>query len=166
LTFFFSSPITELNQRTNRNNIPLYANHISSGSSTGTRATNSQITSYYSSSPSTHIKTYINKSDGEHNKHDSSTTIYSSSHQSDSLYNAPTRQSSGRILTTSFNNRLKPMYSPSYNRKILSTPPVKQDNEDNEPRQILLPIGGGIIGKLASSTTNLSYRKLLFSNLD
>jgi len=58
------------------------------------------------------------------------------------------------------------MYSPSYNRKNLSTPPVNKDNEDNEPRQILLPIGGGIIGKLASSTTNLSYRKLLFPDLN
>ena len=52
------------------------------------------------------------------------------------------------------------MYSPTYNRKGLSTPPINQENDDNEPRQILLPIGGGIVGKLASSTTNLSYRKL------
>jgi hypothetical protein len=51
------------------------------------------------------------------------------------------------------------MYSPTYNRKDLSAPPINQENEDNEPRQILLPIGGGIVGKLASSATNLSYRK-------
>lgn len=53
------------------------------------------------------------------------------------------------------------MYSPSYTRKHLSTPPNNRDNEDNEPRQILLPIGGGIVGKLASSTASLSYRKSL-----
>lgn len=51
------------------------------------------------------------------------------------------------------------MYSPTYTRKILMTPPSKtNENEDNEPRQILLPIGGGLIGKLATSTTSLSYR--------
>jgi hypothetical protein len=116
------------------------------------------MTSYYSSSPSTHINTFVRKTDSEHDKHDSSTTIYSSSHQSDSLYSAPRRPNSARILTTSFNNRVKTTHSPTYNRKILSTPPIDQDNDDNEPRQILLPIGGGIVGKLASSTTNLSYR--------
>jgi hypothetical protein len=52
------------------------------------------------------------------------------------------------------------MSSPSYNRRGLPTPPIIKGNDDNEPRQILLPIGGGIVGKLASSTTNLSYRKL------
>ncbi len=154
----FSSPQTDINNRTNRRNVPLYANHTSSGSSTGTRTTNSQLTSYYSSSPSTHINTLLRKADAEHTKHDSSTTIYSSSHQSDSLYSAPMRRNSARILTTSFNPRVKTMPSPSYNRKNLSTPPINQDNDDNEPRQILLPIGGGIVGKLASSTTNLSYR--------
>jgi hypothetical protein len=51
------------------------------------------------------------------------------------------------------------MYSPSYNRKDLSAPPMNKDNDHDEPRQVLLPIGGGIVGKLASSTTNLSYRK-------
>jgi hypothetical protein len=118
------------------------------------------MTSYYSSSPSTHINTYLRKIDNEPTKHDSSTTIYSSSHQSDSLYSAPTRQNSARILTTTFNNnnRIQTMTSPSHNRKNLSTPPIDQDIDDNEPRQILLPIGGGIVGKLASSTTNISYR--------
>lgn len=105
--------------------------------------------------------TLIRKNDSDIHKHDSSTTIYSSSRQSDSLYNAPTRQGSARIVTTSFNNRLPTMSSPSYHRRKLSTPPVNQDNDDNEPRQILLPIGGGIVGKLASSTTSLSYRKFL-----
>ena len=41
------------------------------------------------------------------------------------------------------------------------------DNDDREPpRQILLPIGGGIVGKLASSVTNLSHSKSfkLFDN--
>ena len=56
---------------------------------------------------------------------------------------------------------MKTMYSPTCTRKILMTPPMKTDeNEDNEPRQILLPIGGGLIGKLATSTTSLSYRKI------
>ena len=70
---------------------------------------------YYSSTPSTYVNPFQRKSDVEQ---DSSTTIYSSSHQSDSLYNAPSRHNSARILTTSFNNRLKTMYSPTYNRKI------------------------------------------------
>jgi hypothetical protein len=51
------------------------------------------------------------------------------------------------------------MHSPTYNRKDYTAPPISKDNADDEPRQILLPIGGGIIGKLASSNTNLSYRK-------
>jgi hypothetical protein len=120
------------------------------------------MTSYYSSSPSTRINPLMRRADVERNKHDSSTTMYSSSHQSDSLYNEPTRQNPPRILTTSFNNRVKTIDSPSYNRRNLSTASVKKDDDDdddNEPRQILLPIGGGIVGKLASSTTNLSYRK-------
>jgi hypothetical protein len=150
-----SSPKAQVTHRTNRPNVPLYANHTSSSSSTGTRTTNSHLASYYSSSPSTHRNTFTRKSDSDHNKHDSSTTIYSSSHQSDSLYNAPTRQHSARILTTSFNQPLKATHPPSYNRRDLPIPPI---NKDNEPRQILLPIGGGIVGKLASSTTNLSYR--------
>ncbi len=154
---YYSSPKAQVTHRTNRPNVPLYANHTSSSSSTGTRTTNSHLASYYSSSPSTHRNTFTRKSDSDHNKHDSSTTIYSSSHQSDSLYNAPTRQHSARILTTSFNQPLKATHSPSYNRRDLPIPPI---NKDNEPRQILLPIGGGIVGKLASSTTNLSYRKL------
>lgn len=62
-------------------------------------------------------------------------------------------------MTTSFNTGTKTVYSPTYVRKNLSTPPISQNKDDNEPRQILLPIGGGIVGKLASSTTSLSYRK-------
>ncbi|CAF0777015.1 unnamed protein product [Adineta steineri] len=159
-----SSPKISLNNKPDRSNVPSYANHTSSSSSTGTRTTNSQITSYYSSSPSTHINTFIRKPDAEYNKRDSSTTLYSSSHQSDSLYNEPTRQNSARILTTSFNKQIKAIPSPVYTRRILLTPTKTRhysnadDDDDNAPRQILLPIGGGIVGKLASSTTNLSYR--------
>lgn len=138
----------------------MYANHTSPTSSVGTRTGNSQLTSYYSSSPSTQRNTLIRKNESDYHKHDSSNTVYSSSRQSDSLYNAPTRQSSARIVTTSFNNRLQTMPSPSYHRRNLSTPPINPEHDDNEPRQILLPIGGGIVGKLASSTTSLSYRKV------
>lgn len=144
----------------NRSQASSYINHAGSNSSSGTRP-NSQIatSSYYSSSPSTYRNPRVSKLDSDQTKHDSSTTIYSSSHQSDSLYSAPTRTNSSRIVTTSFNNRMKTMYSPTCTRKILMTPPMKTDeNEDNEPRQILLPIGGGLIGKLATSTTSLSYR--------
>jgi hypothetical protein len=158
-----------VNNKTYRNNVPFHANHTSSSSSTGTRTTASHATSNYSSSPSTRINTFIRKTDADHNKRDSSTTIYSSSHQSDSLYNEPTRKNSARILTTSFNKQLNTMPSPSYTRRVLLTPPINKrtdDDDDDEPRQILLPIGGGIVGKLASSTTNLSYRKLSSLNLD
>ncbi|CAF1161683.1 unnamed protein product [Adineta ricciae] len=154
-----SSPKTAYNTKIFRNNLPIYADHTNSSSSTGTRTTNSQITSYYSSSPSARAHALMRKTETEHNQRDSSTTLYSSSHQSDSLYNEPTRQNSARIVTTSFN---KPFQSPSYTRRILLTPPKTRDNNEDddhdEPRQILLPIGGGIVGKLASSTTNLSYR--------
>ncbi|UJR31254.1 hypothetical protein I4U23_018756 [Adineta vaga] len=156
-----SSPKTGFNTKIFRNNPPVHANHTSSNSSTGTRTTNSQINSYYSSSPSTHTNTYIRKPDVEHNQRDSSTTLYTSSHQSDSLYNESTRQHSARIITTSFNKSLKHIPSPSYTRRILLTPAKNKDDDDDdhdEPRQVLLPIGGGIVGKLASSITNLSYR--------
>ncbi|CAF4988516.1 unnamed protein product, partial [Rotaria socialis] len=69
--------------------MPLYA---SPTSSTGTRVANSYITSYCSSSPSARTNTFMRRPDSENNKHDSSTTIYSSSHQSDSLYNEPTKR--------------------------------------------------------------------------
>ena len=63
------------------------------------------------------------------------------------------------------NDRWKRMNSPSYNRRGLSKTSINKyrddddDGDDDIPRQVLLPIGGGIVGKLASSTTNLSYRK-------
>ncbi|CAF1125784.1 unnamed protein product [Rotaria sp. Silwood1] len=155
-----SSPKTTTNNRNYRSNVPLYANHASPSSSTQTQATSSHITSYYSSSPSTRTNTFARKLDVENNKHDSSTTVYSSSHKSDSLYNEPTRHNSAKILTTSFNNRLKITYSPSHNRKNLPKSSIDTTNDDDDndvPRQILLPIGGGIVGKLASSATNLSY---------
>ncbi|CAF1930585.1 unnamed protein product [Rotaria magnacalcarata] len=134
--------------------MPLYASPTSSA---GTRVANSYITSYCSSPPSTHTNTFIRRPDTENNKHDSSTTIYSSSHQSDSLYNEPTKRHAAKIVTTSFNHRMKKMHSPSYNRKATRTSSIHQDQDDQVPRQILLPIGGGIVGKLASSATNISY---------
>ncbi|CAF2614864.1 unnamed protein product [Rotaria sp. Silwood2] len=152
-----SSPKRIGNNRTYLSNMPLYANHASPSSSTQTQATSSHVASYYSSSPSTRTNTFTRKLDIENNKRDSSTTVYSSSHKSDSLYNEPTRHNSAKILTTSFNNRLKIMHSPSHNRRDLPKASIDTDNDDNVPRQILLPIGGGIVGKLASSATNLSY---------
>lgn len=61
---------------------------------------------------------------------------------------------------------MKTIQSPTYYRKNLRTSSINRDNnndddDNNVPRQILLPIGGGIVGKLAASATNLSYRKLL-----
>ncbi|CAF4327227.1 unnamed protein product [Rotaria socialis] len=38
--------------------------------------------------------------------HGSSTTVYASSHQSDSLYNQPTRKSTAKVLTTTFDDNL------------------------------------------------------------
>ncbi|CAF1123799.1 unnamed protein product [Rotaria sordida] len=153
-----SSPKMTTNKRTYLSNMPLYANHASPNSSAQTQTASSHITSYYSSSPSTtRTNTFTRKPDVENNKRDSSTTVYSSSHQSDSLYNEPTKYNSAKILTTSFNNRLKVTYSPSNNRRNLPKPSIDKDNDDNIPRQILLPIGGGIVGKLASSAMNLSY---------
>ncbi|CAF1932697.1 unnamed protein product [Rotaria magnacalcarata] len=149
-----SSPKPTANTKAYRNNMPLYASPTSSA---GTRVANSYITSYCSSPPSTHTNTFIRRPDTENNKHDSSTTIYSSSHQSDSLYNEPTKRHAAKIVTTSFNHRMKKMHSPSYNRKATRTSSIHQDQDDQVPRQILLPIGGGIVGKLASSATNISY---------
>jgi hypothetical protein len=158
-----SSPQNRITAVTTRPNIPGNTHFSSSSSSTGTRTTASHMNSYYSNSPVVRNNPFIRRNELDRPNHDSSTTIYSSSHQSDSLYNEPTRQHTPRILTTSMNNRLKTTDSPSYNRQNLSPMPKTQDNDDDDddhqPRQILLPIGGGVVGKLASSTTNLSYRK-------
>ncbi|CAF4953778.1 unnamed protein product, partial [Rotaria socialis] len=78
--------------------------------------------------------TFMRRPDSENNKHDSSTTIYSSSHQSDSLYNEPTKRHAAKIVTTSFNHRMKTMHSPSYNRKATRTSSVHQDNDGQVPR--------------------------------
>ena len=152
-----------------RPSIPENTHFNSSSSSTGTRTTPSQMNSYYSNSPAARNNPFLRRNELDRHNHDSSTTIYSSSHQSDSLYNEPTRQHTPRILTTSMNTRWKTTDSPSYNRKNLSPLPKTQDNDDDDdddhrPRQILLPIGGGVVGKLASSTTNLSYRKCRFTS--
>lgn len=160
-----SSPHTRTTATATRPNIPRNTHFNSSSSSTGTRTTPSQMNSYYSNSPAARDNPFLRRNELDRHNHDSSTTIYSSSHQSDSLYNEPTRQHTPRILTTSMNNRWKTTDSPSYNRKNLSPLPKTQDNDDDndhQPRQILLPIGGGVVGKLASSTTNLSYRKCRF----
>ena len=162
-----SSPHNRTGALPPRPKIPGNAHFSSSSSSTGTRTTHSQMNSYYSNSPTTRNNPFLRKNDLEHDNRDSSNTIYSSSHQSDSLYNEPTRQHTPRILTSSMNNRWKTTDSPSYNRKNRSPLPQTKDNDDegdDQPRQILLPIGGGVIGKLASSTTNLSYRKCRFSS--
>jgi hypothetical protein len=164
----FSSPkvrSTALPYRPYTQTIP---NHNSSSSSTGTRTTRSHMNSYCSSSPSTRATNpMMRKADFSHNNHDSSTTIYSSSHQSDSLYNEPTGPQTARILSSSMNNRWTTSVSPSRNRKYFSPSLADRkyydDDDDEPPRQILLPIGGGIVGKLASSTTNLSYRKFFYT---
>ena len=158
---FFRSPKPAINTRTYYNNIPAHSDYGSP--STRTRPTNSQTSSYYSSSPSTH-DAFKFKVDTESTRHYSSTTNYSSSYQSDSLYNEPGRKHSPRVLTTTSNNRTKAIYHSPCNRKNLPTPPTERDN-DSEPHQALLPIGGGVVGKLASSTTTLSYRKLSSSDL-
>lgn len=155
----FSSPPPRSALLPNRPNVYSSSSH----SSERTGRTPSQLTSFYSSSPSTRTNPSSQRSDLDHRNHDSSTTIYSSSHRSDSLFNEPTRKYSARLISTSMNTRKKFHDSPSYQRPYSSAkriPDVDDDDDDDEvPRQILLPIGGGIIGKLATSTTSLSYRK-------
>lgn len=167
--FLFSSPQGRFNREPMRaiNPVNNYNNNNSSASSIGTRATPSHLTSYYCSSPSTNPNSSIKKNESAQRSHGSSTTIYSSSHQSDSLYDGSTQPHSARILTTTMNNRGKQYDSPAYTRKPRASSSVKHvktndddDDIDRQPRQILLPIGGGIVGKLAASATNLSYRKL------
>ena len=114
-------------------------NHQNSTSSTET--TNSRITSYYTS-----LRSSRNSAN--------SATLYASSHQSDSLFNQPTKRPSPKIITTSFNKKDAPKHG-SY--RDLSTTPINH----REKRQHLLPVGGGVVGKLTSSTTNLSHRKIV-----
>lgn len=159
LSLLSSSPKIRFSKEPMRSDIPPYVN---SSSSTGTRTMSSHMTSYCSSSsPSTRVQTYLRQNEFDRRQRDSSTTINSSSRQSDSLYNEPTRKNSARVLTTPMNDRWKRMNSPSYSRRGLSKTSIdnyRDDDDDDAPRQVLLPIGGGIVGKLASSTTNLSYR--------
>jgi len=121
---------------------PPHLNYKNSTSSTET--TNSRITSYYTSLRSS-------RPSKDRNKLGSSTTLYGSSHQSDSLFNEPTRKKPARVFTTSFANNQTNNPTVKFHQESL--------NYDGEKRQNLLPIGGGIVGKLAASTTNLTYRK-------
>ncbi|CAF1214790.1 unnamed protein product [Rotaria sordida] len=88
--------------------------------------------------------------------HGSSTTFYASSHQSDSLYNEPTYRTSGRVLTTKFDNNHTNISRMKFYRD-LSTPPVI----DVEKRRNLLTNDRNVGKKFSPSTTNLSYRSNL-----
>lgn len=103
-----------------------------------TQTNNSQSTSYNTSLQSS-----------QHSQHrtnlGSSTTIYPSSQQSDSLFNEPTRRASARMLTTSFTNKQKHDSRQKFYRD-LSTP-NKQQSSSNIPRT----------EKITSSTSNLSH---------
>ncbi|CAF1072280.1 unnamed protein product [Adineta steineri] len=123
--------------------IPGHANYAGSVSSTDT--SNSRITSYYASLRSS-------RESKDKSKDGSSTTIYASSHQSDSLYNEPTRKKPAKILTTSFNNRMDNLKLGNYQESS------KIPYNNTEKHEILLPIGNGVVGKLASSTSTLNYR--------
>jgi hypothetical protein len=116
-------------------------NHTNSSASS-TATSNSRITSYYTSLHSSR-------------KSNDTNTLYASSRQSDSLYNQPMKIQSPKIITTSFNkSRTDSPKLQSY--RDLSTPPTNQRGK----RQHLLPVGGGIVGKLTSSNTSLSHRKI------
>jgi len=115
--------------------------------------------SYITSSPSSattssHYTIQSSKHGDERNKHGSSTTIYASSHQSDSLFNEPTIRKSARIMTTSYNNNQKESSRKNFYRD-LSTPskklPDKTQNLSDINRE-----------KITSSTSNLSYGKIFF----
>jgi len=157
-----SSPPPRSTLLPNRPNVYSSSSH----SSERTGRTPSQLTSFYSSSPSTRTNPSSQRSDFDHRNHDSSTTIYSSSHRSDSLFNEPTQKYSARLVSSSMNTRKKLQDSPSYHRPYSSAKriPNDDDDDDNVPRQVLLPIGGGIVGKLATSTTSLSYRNSSMEN--
>ncbi|UJR15371.1 hypothetical protein I4U23_002319 [Adineta vaga] len=126
----------------NQNSQLNYASSISS-----TETTNSRITSYYTSLRSS-------RQGSDRNNIGSSTTLYASSHQSDSLYNEPTRKKSARIQTTSFND-----HNENTRLKFYRDFAVLPNNHNPTKRQDLVPVGGGVVGKLASSTSNLYQRK-------
>ncbi|CAF0885996.1 unnamed protein product [Adineta ricciae] len=124
---------------------PPRLDHTNSISSTET--TNSRITSYYVSLRSSRLGS-------DRNTTGSSTTLYASSHQSDSLYNEPSIRKPAKILTTSFNKHDDHLRAKFY-REYAALP----DNNSMK-RHNLLPAsggsgGGGGVGKLTSSTSNL-----------
>lgn len=131
-------------------NNPTYAipSHlIHTGSTYSTATTNSQSTicntSFQSSKRSDRPTTM-----------GSSTTFYASSRQSDSLYNAPTNRSTGKILTTSF-DETPPYHNDSprlkFYRDLPSSPIYDTGKRSNNQR------------KLASSTTNIKHRKYFYT---
>jgi hypothetical protein len=115
--------------------------------------------SYIKSSPSSattssHYTIQSSKYRDERNNHGSSTTIYASSHQSDSLFNEPTIRRSGRIVTTPFNNNQRENSRMKFYRD-LSTPV----NKMTEKNQNLPDINRG---KVKSSTSNLSSSNIFY----
>jgi len=139
--FFVFSPWTDRSISTS--NVP--PSHLNyTDSSPNTEISSSRLSSYYTSLQSSRIS-------DDRNKHGSPTTIYGSSHQSDSLFNEPTIRKPARILTTSYDNNQKDNPRLKFYRD-LSTP----TNKTSDKYQNLSDIDRG---NVISSNINLSSGK-------